>query len=286
MPTPRITVPLSYQGGKQRLAAQVVDLWWPTGQPFVELCCGSGAVSIEMLNRGFAPEDITMVDAGPWGRFWQKVGDGTFDTDRFEERLDDLPKDPGLIQQALLTLSREPVADDAAEVFPILQAGTFGAKALWTADGKWKNTTFRSYWMPTATSSRRSPVNPMMPMPDTLRRRVLDVVAAMRGVHGACADAQTAPIPSDSVVYIDPPYDGTTAYGHTLDAAALAGDLTHRNHIVFVSEGRPLTDDAVLLHAGRAKGGISGARKVIANEEWVSAFGRKPAAPTAAAAAA
>lgn len=281
----RLAVPVSYQGGKQRLAADVVDLWWSSDGPpperFVELCCGSGAVSIEMVNRGYPVEAITMVDAGPWGLFWQAVGAGTFNTEAFEAYLDALPTDPALIQGALQEMARQPVGDDAAEVFPILQAGSFGAKALWISDNpdgerRWANTSFRSYWLPTATSSRRSPVNPMMPMPATLRGRVLDVVEAMQGVDGRCADASTipatiSPTVGDAVVYMDPPYAGTTAYGYGLNIPEVARAATALG-TVYVSEGIALTDEAHLLSTGRAKGGISGAKKVAHNEEWVSIY--------------
>lgn len=283
----RLAVPVSYQGGKQRLAADVVNLWWPSDGPpperFVELCCGSGAVSIEMVNRGFPVEAITMVDAGPWGLFWQAVGAGTFDTDTFEALLDALPADPAKIQGALQEMARQPVGADAAEVFPILQAGSFGAKALWavhdeaTGETRWANTSFRSYWLPTPTSSRRSPVNPMMPMPATLRGRVLDVVEAMRGVDGRCADVTTIPATLSSetntgtVVYMDPPYAGTTAYGYGLNIPEVARAATTLGP-VYVSEGIALTDEAHLLSTGRAKGGISGAKKVAPNEEWVSIY--------------
>lgn len=299
-----MAVPVSYQGGKQRLAATVVDLWWDsTPDRFVELCCGSGAVSIEMVNRGFPVEAITMVDAGPWGLFWHKVGAGTFDTGVFEDYLSALPADPALIQPALQELARQPVGDDAAEVFPILQAGSFGAKALWISDAadgerRWANTSFRSYWLPTAMSSRRSPVNPMMPMPGTLRERVLRVVEAMAGVRGHCADVTAAstdpalglPLTPQAaasagatgaagagaaVVYMDPPYAGTTAYGHSLDVPAVATAMTAIGP-VYVSEGTPLTSEAHLLSTGRAKGGISGAKKVAHNQEWVSVYRATP----------
>lgn len=244
-----------------------------------------------MANRGFPVDQIIMVDAGPWGLFWNAVGAGTFDADRFEELLDALPTDPALIQGALQELARQSVGADAAEVFPILQAGSFGAKALWTvrdeATGatRWANTSFRSYWMPTAISSRRSPVNPMMPMPPTLRSRVLAVVEAMQGVDGRCADvadvaatlviehanARATGEPAPLVTYMDPPYAGTTAYGYGLDIPATANAMSACGP-VYVSEGVALTEEAHLLSSGRAKGGISGAKKVAHNQEWVSIF--------------
>lgn len=37
--------PVSYQGGKVRLASRILDTINPS-QPFYDLCCGSGAISI------------------------------------------------------------------------------------------------------------------------------------------------------------------------------------------------------------------------------------------------
>ncbi len=49
----RMRVPCAYQGGKQRVAAQIVDhLLEAAPEPdarFYDLCCGSGAVSIELV---------------------------------------------------------------------------------------------------------------------------------------------------------------------------------------------------------------------------------------------
>lgn len=268
--------PLSYQGGKSRLAKRTIDEWWPTDAPFWDLCCGCGAISIEMVNRGYPTEEIRMVDAGPWGMFWREIGDGTFSLGTFSDYVAEMPSDPRCIKGFLEELSRQPASIDTAEVFVLLQAGSFGGKAIWIADDRWRNTTFRSYWEPTATSSRRSPVNPMMPMPATLLSRLERTAEVMQGVVGLCADVLDieAQIEPGSLVYIDPPYDGTTAYGHALDVVPVARRLASGS-AVFVSEGRPLSRHALRLSAGRAKGGISGDRAVRANEEWLSEMERE-----------
>jgi RNA ligase (TIGR02306 family) len=67
--------------------------------------------------------------------------------------------------------------------------------------------------------------------------------------------------------YIDPPYAGTTAYGHTFDVAEYVRSLRQP---CYVSEGRPLSNQAWQIASGRARGGISGDRKRFANEEWLS----------------
>jgi hypothetical protein len=223
-----------------------------------------------MVNRGYSPSDIRMVDAGPWGLFWNAIGDGTFSTKIVSDYVEQMPSDLRHFRGFMEELSKQPASIDTAEVFVLLQASSFGGKAIWIEDNKWRNTSFRAYWEPTATSSRRSPVNPMMPMPGTLLTRLERTASLMRGVWGRCADVVhiESMIEPESLVYIDPPYDGTTAYGHVLDAVPVGRRLaTHSD--VFVSEGRPLSSTAVQLSAGRAKGGI-GNRAVRANEEWLS----------------
>jgi site-specific DNA-adenine methylase len=264
-----LVVPVAYQGGKSRLAGEIVDHWWPTDSRFYDLCCGSGAITIEMLNRGASIDDVVMVDAGPWGLFWRAIGDGTFDFDAFCAYLAEVPQDRALVRGFMEELSRRPADQDTAEVFIILQAAAFGGKALWMRDNHWRNNTFRSYWEPTATSSRRSPVNPMMPMPDTLRRRVWTCMERMWQVTALCADAAEVDIEPGSLAYMDPPYLGTTAYGHTLDAEKLFRRIGVHSRC-YISEGRRVGDEGILLHLGRAKGGISGDRKVTANQEWLS----------------
>jgi len=187
----------------------------------------------------------------------------------FMSYIEAIPKNPRLIHDFMRELSMQPASRDTTEVFIILQAATFGGKALWIANDKWCNNTFRSYWEPTATSSRRSHVNPMMPMSETLARRVQTVMQRMHGVEAHWDDAATIEIEPGSLAYIDPPYLGTTAYGHTLDAPALFGRVG-LSSICYLSEGRKVGDEGILLHVGRAKGGISGDRKVTINQEWLS----------------
>jgi len=266
-----LVAPIAYQGGKQRIAATILDLISPSSnQHFYDLCCGSGAVSMELVNRGHDVHKITMLDKSPWGMFWHMIGNGSFDLEKFKWHIQQLPKDLSLVKGHLKNLSRNPAAhDDAVYVFLLLQAGSFGGKAIWIADGKWKTHGFRSYWMPTATSNRKHPVNPMMPLPDTLLERVEIVSQRMRGVNGIHADINQICPNSDGVTYIDPPYNGTTFYGYTFDVVAYAKNVRNK---CYVSEGKPLSDVAHLISSGRKKGGISGERKVSPNEEWLSEF--------------
>lgn len=272
-----IRVPCSYQGGKQRVAPQIVDLLLEAAPSsnsyFYDLCCGSGAVSIELVNRGIDPSRIRMLDISSWGSFWTAIGSGTFNMDVFDQLLSDLPKSKHDFKAHMSALSERPVGDHEAEVYPILQACSFGGKQIWRSEERWMNACFRNYWEPTATSIRRSPANPMQPSPTELRRRINAIVDGMKGVTCFKKDITTlleVSIPNDAVVYVDPPYKSTTGYGFGLDITSFISSFRERNQTpLFVSEGAPLNDKALMLTFGGAKGGISGNRKGK-HQEWIS----------------
>lgn len=266
--------PTSYQGAKSRIAGQIVDLLLARASStthFYDLCCGSGAISVELLNRGVAPGRITMCDAGPWGLFWKEVGEGTFGLELMRTLVETIPKDLSQIKDFMLQLSKRPASTATTQTFLLLQASSFGSKPVWIEGETWKNCSFRSYWMPTATSNRRSPVNPMMPLPASLLARVEKLCVTGRGITGIHGDVRQVNPIGDSLVYVDPPYQGTTPYGHDLDVVSLANSLKHP---CYVSEGKPLNEQAVRLatEETRKKGGISGNKKIRPNEEWLSLF--------------
>lgn len=275
----QMRVPCAYQGGKQRVAAQMVDLLLEaapgSNSRFYDLCCGSGAVSVELINRGIDPSRIWMLDISSWGSFWSAIGSGTFNMDVFDQFLSVLPSDKRDIKAHMLALSALPIGDHEAELYPLLQACSFGGKQIWRKDDRWANACFRSYWEPTATSVRRSPANPMQPSPSELRRRIGALVDGMKGVTCLKTDIMDLledPFPSDAVVYVDPPYQSTTGYGFGFDVSTFIEHFRHANQApLFVSEGAPLNDTASMLTFGGAKGGISGIRKGK-HQEWLSRF--------------
>lgn len=274
-----LRVPCSYQGGKQRVAAQIVShLFKAAPGPnsrFYDLCCGSGAVSIELVNRGVDPSRIWMLDISSWGTFWSAIGSGTFNMDAFDQFLSDLPSDKRDFKAYMSALSALPVGDHEVELYPLLQACSFGGKQIWRNGERWANACFRDYWEPTATSIRRSHANPMQPSPTELRRRIDALVNGMRGVTCLNMDIMTtlsAPIPNNAVVYVDPPYQSTTRYAFRFDVTSFINRFRGVNQVpLFVSEGVPLNDNALMLKFGGANGGISGIRKVK-HQEWLSRF--------------
>ena len=283
-----LEIPCSYQGGKQRLAKQIVDIFYKENNinddtKFFDLCCGSGAISLELINRGFNPNNITMIDNGCFGQFWQDIANEEFDLDIFKREIENLPNLEN-IQSYLKKLSDLPVDKDKMVYhYLLLQAGAFGSKQIWIENNKWKNNTFRSYWLPTETSNRRSPVNPMMPMPNTLYDRVEAIVEQLSGSIIASRESVFDAVyrideernkgNKNIIIYIDPPYANTTGYKETFDIYSLEGQIWSTSPI-YISEGYKMkgASESYLLSVGRTKGNISGEVKKKPTEEWLNRF--------------
>lgn len=283
-----LEIPCSYQGGKQRLAKQIVDIFYKENNinddtKFFDLCCGSGAILLELINRGFNPNNITMIDNGCFGQFWQDIANGEFDLDIFKREIENLPNLEN-IQSYLKKLSDLPVDEDKMVYhYLLLQAGAFGSKQIWIENNKWKNNTFRSYWLPTETSNRRSPVNPMMPMPNTLYNRVESIVRQLSGSIIASRESVFDAVyrideernkgNKNIIIYIDPPYANTTGYKETFDIYSLEGQIWSTSPI-YISEGYKMqgASESYLLSVGRTKGNISGEAKKKPTEEWLNRF--------------
>ena len=122
--------PCSYQGGKQRLAKQIVDIIFEQNDinkntKFYDLCCGSGAITLELINRNINPENIIMIDAGMWGKFWESVSNNEFNLMTFKQELDKLP-DINNIQSYLKTMNNSPVNEKLSVYhFLMQQSGSF-----------------------------------------------------------------------------------------------------------------------------------------------------------------
>ena len=267
--------PVTFQGAKVRLASQIVDvLWAGKDTKYFDLCCGGGSISLELFRRGVPPENITMIDAGPWGNFWQAIANGSFDLGVLKMLLDMVPNDKGKIRDHIERLSNTNAGVMTPYVYLVLQASSFGGKAIWREGDKWKNTTFRGYWEPKDGCNRQSPVNPMMPMPDELYRRVEAIVRSE--LYGRVKGRQDV-LPGcieglgSGVAYIDPPYKGATGYGRFFDVISAAKKF---DGVCYVTEGVPLAKEAHMLSEHRQKGGVSGKRE-RKQEEWISIFRNK-----------
>ena len=269
-----LIAPVSYQGGKQRLSRQIieeinsrVDL---KGKTFVDLCCGSGAVGLESL---IYCSNAVFVDKREMGNFYSSLND--FSLRDFKKKIDLLPEIEE-IKDYLTQKSKEEVPTDNMQrvyLYLLLQAGAFGSKQIWIEDKNWKNCSFRSYWKPTLTSNRRSPVNPMMPMPETLYQRVKNIVEQKEFITGYQKDI-TDFIDSydftDCIVYLDPPYKDTTGYFDSLDIVPIIDKLKGRVPL-FVSYNEDLTEDTVEF-GKRTKGNMNGVKKTEVVREILNCF--------------
>jgi len=260
----------AYQGGKTKLSSKIYnEVTSRVGKDvtFVDVCCGGGSVSIEFINNGLHPENIHMFDAGAIGAFWQQVSEGTFDLEYFEYLIHKIPSDLENIKGFMEDLSKIEYGyvGDVVSEYLLLQASAFGGKQIYDLGCKFSNTSFRSYWKPTETSSRRSHVNPMMPMPSTLLDRVKKVVNEMQPIkatHTYAENIDFSKIKTDKelVIYIDPPYKGTTGYKDNIDLSLVINNAKCVGAKVFVSEYYNLSDNFAIL-SETTKGGISGDRK-------------------------
>lgn len=267
--------PCSYQGGKQRLSGLIADIIEDKEKNndfiFYDLCCGSGSVSLEMLNRGY---NVEMIDKGPFGKVWEKIGNKTFDLNLLRKEIDKLPE-IDKINTYLKDLSNKQVDNDLFVYhYLLLQAGSFGSKQIWVKDKKWCNNSFRNYWMPTENSNRKSPVNPMMPMSETLFSRISDICSyfsdKIQGYNIDIFDSVEI-INNDKrkkVIYIDPPYQNTTGYFESFDIFEVIEKLKG-NHL-YISEGFKFNlsnCESIILSEGRKKGNVSGNVKKDAVKE-------------------
>lgn len=285
-----LEIPCSYQGGKQRLAKQIVDIFYKENEiddhtQFYDMCCGSGAISVELLNRGVNSKNIHMMDKSPWGLVWKMIGEDSFRLDVFKDFVESIPKDITKIKQYAVDIINKPVDVDMIPYhFLFLQSCAFGSTATWVENDKWcKAGGLRDYWLPTETSNRRSPVNPMMPMPDNLYKRVELLCEKAKGLNGYCMDVFDFLYVLDEewdiknngnlIIYIDPPYQNTQQYGYSFNIYELEARIWN-NVPIYISEGVEMqrAKKTYLLSSGRAKGNINGNAKKKPVEEWLNKY--------------
>jgi len=260
--------PVSYQGGKRRQAPEIVrHMALDPETPFYDLCCGSGAVSLELISRGHNPAKITMVDAGPWGDVWRLVGAGEFGVSALEQVAQPLlrarkhdPAIPNLL--ARLAEDYPPSHRLAPYAFLLMQSGAFGCKAISVFSERWR---IPGWSTP---GDRQHP--PLIPEPDVLLGRMDIICRYGKGITGIKACATSLLPQAGAVVYVDPDYKGSTSYGHSLNPAEVTS--LWAENAVYVSEQIPLSSSARLIRS-RKRGGITGlSTNKVATTEYLSLF--------------
>lgn len=219
----------SYQGSKSKYASQIVDIINPTEKEIVtDFCCGSGAVSLELIKRGAVP---LMVDLGMWGAFWENIYRGS-QLELFFELLDSLPKDRSKEQEFLITLTNSTNLSIAKWI--LLQAGSFGGKEVYVEDGRFKHHGFRPHKI---YSGRQ--YHTIYPNPRELRKRVAELIELSDKIIAFRADVTTV-MGHGGKLYIDPPYLNSTGYSNSFDIYSLIKKNVKSHNTVYVSESHPL----------------------------------------------
>lgn len=272
--------PVGYAGGKRRFAPVIVDrLLTHSPERVFDLGCGSGAVSLELLNRGFPLDKLVMLDAGPWGWFWEAVGQGTLDLPRVRGFFEHILKLPPL-RVAAFVEAEVASLPPSAETFLVLQAAAFGSTPVWWDGVKWRrgegNRGYkaRGYWEPGPDSKETKPRGTIF-TPEKVLQRTEEVVRRMRGVDARRGLVEDLELGSTGLAYIDPPYASSSGYGEVMDLNAV---LQSARLPVYISEGRKLagSNEAWRLDSGRKGASLNGkSRKTTSDaEEWLNFFDR------------
>lgn len=275
----KLRPPCGYMGGKRRvsdeIAAQVL-----AAQPsaFFDLCAGSGAVALSVIEAGYPPAQVTMVEGGPWGWFWRDVGQGTLDVDLIERMLTiEIPSDPKLVADWLQTdVALQP---PSAATFLVLQSGSFGAVPCWWDGQRWRQANPehnrgynpRKYWEPSGKSKETKPRGTIF-NPHKIVKQVSEIAErcrGLRGIHGCVNALDYSREPSGTTYFIDPPYEGDSGYGVALDVATF---IASGPRPLWVMEGReiPGASHAQLLGMRR---GHNVNRNTARKPDYLNVFG-------------
>lgn len=277
---------------------------------YVEPCCGSASIALALLGAkkpllpyqgskwrfrrallehfdrlGFvgAPAAIELYDVGPWGTVAPRVLSaadrvGVLDQLRLLGRLDPKEVYVALHQQPAPC---DPIAFSAQFLF--LQRLSYSGKAVGVRSGNWMSPGFNTssaYGLPG--TDRFGKVNPMIPS----LIGVLEGYDALDEPAELIGASTPAPTPSGSLaqetlVYLDPPYAGATAYpGGDLDregVVELAEAWRNAGATVVISEAVGI--DALVDRGWKAEK-LDAGRKDTSRfrgkqEEWLT-IGRAP----------
>ena len=259
------------------------------GWTLIEPCCGSAAVSLALLGArrpllpyqgskwrfrkrllavlreaggSAAPEQLAVFDVGPWGRVAPLVIDRDARTQVVGVLNDYAQRDARAVFDAL---QHQPVPEDDVEYaaqFLFLQRLAYSGKAVGDRDGRWRSPGFNTssaYGLPG--TDRFGAVRPMVPsLIDVLRS--YDSLRSLP-VHGGRVAAQTPVerVRRPTVVYLDPPYAGSTSYPagdlSRAGVVALARAWHDAGAAVVISEGEGIPELAAdgwstaVLNSGR-----------------------------------
>jgi hypothetical protein len=243
------------------------------GWHFVELCCGSAAMTLHLLGatrallpyqgskwrfrkaivevfeaHGFAgpPASVGLYDPGPWGVVVPVVLDPARRASVIAGLEALAAEDPRAVYERL---HGGPVADDPvafAVAYLFLQRLAFSGKAVGIREGCWSSPGFNTssaYGLPG--TERFGAVQPMVPSLVRVLRTYGDKLRQVPVEGGRRpAPMPEGPVSRPTLVYLDPPYAGSTRYPNgDLDrdgVVALASAWSEAGARVVISEGVPI----------------------------------------------
>jgi len=269
---------------------------------FVDLCCGSGAVTLRLIGgpaarppapymggkrrfapaildllrlRGRMPDRIIMADAGPWATFWQTaIVDGR--AAEIADALRALGRRPEKQGAALFkAIGDEPVPEDPVAfcaVFLALQHGNAMGRPVVIIDGRWRR---QGYAHLSRTAREKGSfgerLRPWRIAPEVLR--VASLPWPPLEVIGGPLQQAELDLGAGAGAYIDPPYKGTTGYRPAVlgrrDLRSLADRLVVAGVLVGISEGEPIPWRG-WHHADVPDGGAWQARSFGPTSEWLT----------------
>jgi len=233
---------------------------------FVDLCCGSGAITLHLLGArkailpyqgskwklrghiasycpGGAPQTVTLVDPSPWSETLGVV----INPKKREQLVSYLEclaaKDPREVYDSLQGHSVPEDLIERAGQHLFLQRLAFSGKAVGVNRGNWSSPGFNgssAYGIPA--TDKFGAINPMIPsLIKTLKSYNLEPTL-VRTRRGRAAVPEK--VPPNTFVYIDPPYQLATPYPDGSlgrdEVIWLAQQWRERGASVLISEREPI----------------------------------------------
>ncbi len=193
----RIPHPIPYQGSKRRLATAILEFIPPGTRRIVEPFCGSAALSLAALWTGRV-EKAAINDAyPPLAALWQRIIDNPEGIAAGYERIWAAQSADGAADVYARTRAQFNTDGDPVKLLYLL-ARCVKAAVRFNGDGQFNQ----------APDRRRLGVRP-----ETMRDNILGAAGIMRGrATVTCADYAAAleTVAQGDVVYLDPPYQGTS----------------------------------------------------------------------------
>lgn len=243
----KLTSVTAYQGSKRKYADKIVEYLlahWRKQYEYYDVCCGTGSITLSLIRHGVDPSQITMIDAGLWGLFWESITTDTFNIDVFEDYIKYIPREQQLIKGYLEELAQESPYINTVQKFILFQSANFGGKYLAIKNDKWYNLNIKKCWFPNEYSKRQNTSGTFTTSPSTMLDRIILIMIKTKGLTAYRRDAASyTHYKRRSLIYVDPDYDGYYHYEHSIDVDNFVRNILRDNHFtkIFVSEAKRLS---------------------------------------------